>query len=694
MTQASEARCEAAECSRPETASFRALLIGGWIAAIGAAAGVRLWNALAGALMWGYDAWGHVAYVLFIDIYRAVPWADQGWSYFHPPFHYGLGWLLAQFGTGEVLMRGLSLLGSAASLGTAALAAWLARLASPSRPALALLAFSSVAFLPVHFFMSPMPGNEMTETCLTAASIAALIANETRTRPGLLAAAGIGVVMGLALLTKFSGLLPLAVALATLGLRPLLAPSWRGELGPAAARAALLAAVALAIAAPYYIRNVRTFGTPFQLSRDFSLVAEIERDQPPGSRSWKDYVSFSPGLFADPNPLAPHMLHSVWGTVYLNVWADSYRESDVTRALEAEREERRSSALMAALGLVPTALALVGAVLAARDVRRGRRRSIYLPLLLLSGATLGSFAVFAWWVPLWSALKSSYLLALSLPYALFLARCAEALASRRARWQRAGVPVAVAAVALAAAVVAPAGAVLPTRADAPATGAVRFYFGEYADARRVYGRLVAGAPYPVPWLENLAAVDLADGRTAGARRLYRRAVALARSKGRSNPRRGGQLAVATALDGDPELSLRLFDEILASDRVPELLANRGAVRAALGDLAGAEGDMRAGLDLGPAMLPAWRNLSAVLESRGRPEEAARALRRAAREACRAPRGYPYGLGTGEVIEWGVGRRWLLLLEAQGLRVALPSFYRQACRRLGDEANAGLATGAE
>jgi len=80
---------------------LRALLIGGWIAAIGGAVGVRLWNALAGPRMWGYDAWGHVAYVLFLDIYRAVPWADQGWSYFHPPLHYALADFIKSVTAGE-----------------------------------------------------------------------------------------------------------------------------------------------------------------------------------------------------------------------------------------------------------------------------------------------------------------------------------------------------------------------------------------------------------------------------------------------------------------------------------------------------------------------------------------------------------------------------------------------------------------
>ena len=199
--------------------SGRAWLRLGWIAALAAAAGVRLWNALTGPLMWGYDAWAHVAYAIFLDIYRAVPWADQGWSYFHPPFHAALGWLLAQPGSGEGLMRGLALLGSAASLGTAGLAAWLVQRVSPRPRGLPLLAFASVAFLPVHFFVSPMPGNEMTLTFLTSAAVAVYIANEGRERPRLAPAAAAGCLLGLALLTKFSGVTALAALGAASALR-------------------------------------------------------------------------------------------------------------------------------------------------------------------------------------------------------------------------------------------------------------------------------------------------------------------------------------------------------------------------------------------------------------------------------------------------------------------------------------------
>ena len=144
------------------TVSPARLLRAGWCASVAGAAGVRLWNAFFGPLFYGYDAWGHISYVFFLDMYRAIPYADQGWSYFHPPLHYLFGWALMQLDRPKVLVLGISLLGAAASLGVAALAIGPIRRALPDRPALALLGFTVIAYLPIHVYVSPMPGNEMT----------------------------------------------------------------------------------------------------------------------------------------------------------------------------------------------------------------------------------------------------------------------------------------------------------------------------------------------------------------------------------------------------------------------------------------------------------------------------------------------------------------------------------------------------
>jgi len=665
--------------------SNRAGLVAGWIVAVSVAVGVRVWNSLTGSLMWGYDAWGHGAYVLFLDLYRAVPWADQGWSYFHPPLHYLFGWALAQFGSGEVLVRGLSLFGGALSLGTAGLAAWAVSVASPGRPALALLGFCAVAFLPSQLFVGVMPGNEMTSCFLSAAALATFVANERRSQPTLWRDALTGLLLGLGLLVKFTGLVPLGVIGVALGLKPLLLsgpPALRRQVfSRTLVRGFVVAGVALALASPYYARNYRTYGGPFQKSSDFSLVREVERDQPPGQRSWRDYVNLSPRLFTDPNPLAPHLIHSVWGTLYLSVWAEIFRESDSSRRLEAQIQKRSSSTLIAILGLLPTALMAFGASLAARDVYRGRRREVYVTMLAALALGIVTMILYSWVVPRWPAIKAAYIFFLALPFAVFLARSIEALTARSPPW-RVVLPGTLAAFALLSAAINTSGLVVPQRAHSPAMGAVWYYFGQYDEARRLYTRLIASSRYSVAWLDNLAAIELADGHTDRARRFYDRAVSLEQKAGRSNPYRNGQLAAAIALDGDLADASRRLDEVLAADRLPEPLANRGAIRAVQGDLGGAESDLRAALAAEPAQLPAWVNLAHVLEQAGKPEVAADVWKRAALQSCRPPRGYPYGVGTGESLEWGIGRRLLLLIEADELRAALPAFYRNACGSIG------------
>ena len=102
---------------------------------------------------------------------------------------------------------------------------------------------------------------------------------------------------------------------------------------------------------------------------------------------------------------------------------------------------------------------------------------------------------------------------------MFVARAVECLSRRGPGWWRVFPATAVALVAVAAGVAGLVGVVLPRRADAPATGAVRFHFGEYSEASRIYGRLIAGSRYKAAWFENLAAVKLLDGQTDRALQL-------------------------------------------------------------------------------------------------------------------------------------------------------------------------------
>lgn len=661
-----------------------------WAAVITAAVGVRLWNALYGPILWGYDAWGHVAYVLFLDVYRGLPWADQGWSYFHPPLHYAIGWVLAQVGSSEFLIRGLALLGSAASLATAALAALVAARAWPARRDAVFIAFASIACLPVHLYVSPMPGNKLTEVVLSSAAVAVFVAAGGPRRGSVRADLAVGGLLGLSLLTAFSGLL----ALLAIG-AALLAESWRRHrkagTGPAgdrrnpAARAGLVVGVALALCAPWYARNVAEFGAPFQKSSDFALVARAESRQPPGERGWSDFTTFPPRLFVAPAVRTEPLLRSVWGTAYAGTWADLYRETAIARSPAAHRNDLDWSARMTWVGVLPTLLVLAGAGALGRDVLRGRGGAAGTTVLLLAAGNVAAFGLHAVWTPTWAAAKASYLLGGSLAFGIFAARGALLL---RALWPRGGGPAALAVVAasgLAAAAVAVEGFVLTPRGESPAVGAAHYQFGEYDGARRVFARLASRAPFPVPWLDNLAAVEVATRHPDRAVRLYAHAERLAEAAGRRDPQRIARHGVALTLAGRRADARERFDTALERSADTDWVrANRGVLRAVMGDLAGAESDLRAALDSDPSLTPAWLALGSVLAAAGDPDAARAAHDRASQAACRTPRGYPYGLGPGEVLEWGIGRRWLLLLDdvdGAGLRVALPDFYRLACARL-------------
>ncbi|NRA02439.1 MAG: hypothetical protein HRU00_07540 [Myxococcales bacterium] len=633
--------------------SFRILLRAGWIASASGALGVRLWNALTGPLIYGYDVWGHLSYVFFLDLYRSTPYADQGWSYFHPPLHYWLGWILAQAGNSEVLLRGLCLLGGAMSLGTAALAAWFTRIALPERPGLPLAAFTAIAFLPVHLYASPFPGNEMTATFIGSAAVTLLAWNESRARPLLRLDVVTGGVAGMALLTKFSGLVPLAAvaaALAWKGIRPGPAREARGRVG---LRGLAILVPALLIAGPYYARNVSEFGTPFKLSRDYPIVAEIEDLQPRISRSIWDFVRVSPRLFVDSDPGSEHMMKSVWSSVYVNVWSDNFGASHLLalrkrpkgeplgggNPLRPVRGTKQSLAtLLAAVGLIPTGLALAGAAAAMRGAWHRRGEGADAIAILLAGATLGSFVLFVWQVPIWSSMKATYLLTASVPFGYFVARGLGALARAPAGLRVTGI----AGIVLMAVVCAPVfttNLIFPTREDSIERPGVEVFFGERPAVRWPKGtiRSLERAMYTSP------------SRT---------------------PFSAGRVALAYAYASRFDDALRVLDQALITRPEPELLATRGALLAGQGRLDEAERDLRSALEGNPTLPPAWASLAYVLGRQGSPQAPeVQATARRMREWV--PRGFPYGAGNGHVARPADSDRWMLEIdEERGLR-----FYR-------------------
>jgi tetratricopeptide (TPR) repeat protein len=330
--------------------------------------------------------------------------------------------------------------------------------------------------------------------------------------------------------------------------------------------------------------------------------------------------------------------------------------------------------LFGILGFVPTLVALYGAGLSMRRALRDPGNTFDLGMLILAAGALASFALFAILVPTWPALKASYLLNLSLPFAFFTARGAEAWASRNV-WLGALPGLGIGSVAIAVVLVFTSGLIINRDVDSEQMASVTAHFGDFGPTRNSY-RLDA---HRRDDLEARAAVELFDGNPAVARLFYFRAALMPLRNASQRDYFENRIGVAAALDGAPERARMRFDNALGgTPELQEALVNRGALSAHQGDLAAAAADLRAALNIDPGLPPAWTNLAIVLAQQGREQEAAIARKRAAAAEAEPPRGFPYGVGNGYLHGNGAGQRFMLVLSDDAGSLAL---YHPARSRL-------------
>ena len=636
-----------------------------WVGFVALAVGVRGWNALFGPVLHGYDGWAHITYVLFLDTFHALPWADQGWSFFHPPLYYLAGLGLAQFGSADVLARGLACISSLASLGIAAL---VARVAASEGPTASLGAFCALAFLPVHLYVSPMPGNEMTAAFFVTATLVVFLVNESRSRKSHALDAAAGLLGALALLSKYSG----ALALGVMGIVGLV-QAVRGAAGGGdscvnplrqfAARGMLIAVVVVLLAGPYYARNVEEFGTPFMTSHDVAEVKAEEASQPPGERGLRDFVSFlGSSVFEDSSFDAPGVLRSVWGTVYLNLWFDTFRGGQFPKLSGTSGAMRDYpihgwTLAMAAVGIVPTLLVMFGALRSARIAWREPSATVDVLAWVLLASGLAAFILFAIRVPTFAAVKASYLLNLSLAWGWFGVRGFQGLAAMSSRAALRAVAISGALVSIVCVGVFTSGLIVPMSRDHADMQALRAYFGDIESVREwARDPQLTGMRWAI---EEHAAAEMWHGNSARARELWRSV-----SGGGQTPQFVNAVASATALEGGERQALQLWDQLLeGAVAMPEVHSNRAALLALRGDDDAARDSANTALRAIPDLVAAWQNLAAIETRVGNSEAAATARDKVAQLERGAPRGFPHGVGDGELRYAVNGQRWLIVIDS-------------------------------
>ena len=373
----------------------------------------------------GFDAGSHLAYAARLVNDGGIPLATDGFATYHPPLFYAASGALASIGQGFGLAREIGLKGLPFLSGFALVVlAWaLALRLVPGEASVRRLALLFAALLPMNIYIAAYFTNEGFHAALAAAALVWAVDILLREDFSLGRIAIFSVLVGLAVLTKFSGFLIAVPAGAALALR-MCVDERSGRSGRLAGLLALVVP-ALAIAGWFYARNMSLFGDPLMGNWNFSEPGKVWWSEP-GFHTSAYYLSFGASLT---QPFLSSY-QSFWDSLYSTFWGDGLLAG---QGGIATRHALWNYSLMAAgyvLAVPATLLMFVGFVrglgFAVNDFEQ-RRRAVFALLAVVS--LLCGFAVF--WLtlslPYFGQAKAFYALMLTPALALYFALGFEAL---------------------------------------------------------------------------------------------------------------------------------------------------------------------------------------------------------------------------------------------------------------------------
>lgn len=400
-------------------------------AILAALAALLVWNVFQYPWENGYDAVSAAHYSEALGTYHRLPHTDETDVWHNPPLWFAVAG--GVYHVGEILRLPdagipVQLLSALSVVGIAVLVGLIAREVAPERRLLVPLAIGATAVTPVLVRAGVLFHPEPLAALLTTAALYAFVRAVSRGQTTLVAGATIGVLLGLANLTR-------TWAFAALGavIIGALAVWWRDRRSARAFSLAVIVSSA-AIVVPWLAIKTATYGSPFAYSK-------------PDPMQWRQHgrpASFYFSLDLDRlarTPYQPAFRNHLVPTVFADWYGDYWRDYEMPLALRNEPEvlpSRYGDPLVRQMwvGVVLSAFTLIGAVGLAR--RAWRRRDLALGTFLLSAVSLLTmYVLFLVQNPKQDGdnMKALYLLNVAPVVALALAWGVHAVASRGRVWR-------------------------------------------------------------------------------------------------------------------------------------------------------------------------------------------------------------------------------------------------------------------
>jgi hypothetical protein len=347
-------------------------------------AGVTVWNIYHYDWLRGYDAWAISRYVDAIRVGHHLPSRADTDVWHNPPLFFFLAALLqgvaGALGRPHDPHRLVQLFDAACAAGVVVLAFLIARELFPRSKGAQVSALAFAAATPVLLRAGVLYHPEPLAALLATAGLWLLVRTLVRDRSGLRAGIWVGLVVGLACLTRTWALAFVPAVLVAL------AVDWRFRSGR---RALAMAASFLALFAltnvPWLTYKAVRFGNPLAYSQP--VPAQWRQH----GRPLSFFVGF-PLAQVFRTPYDPHYRNQLLPVVYSDWWGDYWRyfgppASEVGQQGPMPSHEQHLRAVQSWVGVVPTLLGLAG--LAAVCVAAWRRRSPALTALAGSILLLG-----------------------------------------------------------------------------------------------------------------------------------------------------------------------------------------------------------------------------------------------------------------------------------------------------------------
>jgi len=282
-------------------------------------------NAVLRVPVWfGFDVREHMEYIDYIVTNGRLPLAPDGWKMNEAPLFYLVAAIPYRFIyahlTPEGIILAMRVIPLLCGLAQVEIALRTLRLVFPGQTYAQFAGAAICGLVPMNIYLSLFPSNQPFVGVWSALAVYFTLRQvlDTQTRPGWTGPMLIGLCLGLAILSKITGLLAVPGALLGLGLG-----AWRRPDGRARAFTEPLVVLAIlsVISGWYFLRNQIELGTPFSVGFDTSLGTVWRQD--PGFRAPGQLLRFGEGFWY---PISAGFV-GFWDSIYSTFWSDGFISS-------------------------------------------------------------------------------------------------------------------------------------------------------------------------------------------------------------------------------------------------------------------------------------------------------------------------------------------------------------------------------